>query len=332
MFLHNDMLFFLWKPTMPFDTLSHRLETRLKMRHYVLLVAMDQHRSVTRVAQQLALTQPTVTRVLADIEEIFMTPLFLRTRRGLEPTPAGQVVIARARLAVRDNQELQQELLAVQGGRQGRLRLGLIPYVSSPTLDAVWHHLFAIKPRLTLLAHEDTTHNLIAGLRGRTLDCAVCRFSHESTDDDLVQALLYHQRPHLVVAKGMARLFARHRPPDIARLSEMDWIFPPPDTPIRHIIDNIFASAGRTVPIPMMEAVAARSIASALALLPRGITILPNDIAQAVALSGAVDVLPEALPWELPPVGLAWLKNSPKAGLAAELARHVMAAGQHSGH
>lgn len=305
------------------DPLAHRLETRLKMRHYALLVAMDRHRSITRVAEQLSLTQPTVTRALADIEDIFMTPLFLRNRRGLEPTPAGEVVLARARLAMADNAALQQELQAVSAGRQGRLRIGVIPYVSTHMLDAAWQHLFALRPRLALLAHEDTTHNLIQAVRGRTLDCAICRFSHDNTDDDLVQQLLYHEQACLVVARPSAGRLANRAALDIAQLAEMDWIFPPSDTLIRQMINAIFAAAGRTVPVPLMEAYAPRTIASALRQLPRGVTVLPRDVAQAVAATGAAEVLPQPLPWSLPPVGLAWLRDSPKAAVIAALAAAV---------
>lgn len=309
-------------PSSP-DPLAHRLETRLKMRHYALLVAVDRHRSITRVAEQLSLTQPTVTRALADIEDIFMAPLFVRHRRGLEPTPAGVVVLARARLAMADNAALQQELQAVHVGRQGRLRIGMIPYVSTQALDATWQHLFALRPQLALLAHEDTTHNLVQAVRSRTLDCAICRFSQDSTDGDLVQQLLYHQQARLVVARSGAGRLAKQAALDIPELAGMDWIFPPSDTPIRQMINAIFAAAGRTVPVPLIEAYAPRTIASALQQLPRGITVLPGDIAQAVASMSGAEVLPQPLPWSLPPVGLAWLRDSPKATVIAALAAAV---------
>jgi DNA-binding transcriptional LysR family regulator len=303
------------------DALALRLETRLKLRHYVLLLAVERHRSITRVAEQLSLAQPTVTRALADVEDIFMTPLFVRSRRGLEPTMAGEVVLARARLAVADSRALQQELHAVNAaGLQGRLRIGVIPYAATQTLDAAWQHLFAQQPRIALLAHEDTTHNLVVAVRQRALDCAICRFSHDSTDDDLVQQLLYRQEAFVVVSKASAARLARQPTLDISRLADLDWIFPPADTPIRQMIDSVFAAAGRSLPVPLLEAYAVRTVASAMRHLPRAVTVLPRDVAQAVAATGAAEVLPRPLPWSLPPVGLAWLRDSPKAAVIEALA------------
>lgn len=299
--------------------LAEALENRLKLRHFNLLVALAHHRSITRVADALGSSQPTVTRALADIEEIFRVPLFTRTGRGLEPTLAGEVVIARARYAVAESQALLRELDGVRVGRQGRLRLGVLPYASTDILDAAWQYLFSCSPRLTVEATEDVTGNLLAKLRDRALDCAICRFTQNEVDDDLQQVLLYQQKPRLVAAKPSIALLTRYAQGDIAKLADMDWIFPPTDTPIRHVIDALFSSAGRRAPVPLLEAYAVRTIASALRRLPRGITVLPDDIAQAVADSGAAEVLPLELPWTLPPIGLAWLKGSPKEAVIASL-------------
>src|SRR6202012_5748201 len=101
-------------------------------------------------------------------------------------------------------------------------------------------------------------------------------------------------------SRPSATLLARRKSLDIGQLSEMDWIFPPSDTPVRSMIDAVFAAAGRQVPVPLVEAYALRTIESALRQLPRGVTILPSDIAHAVAAGGAAVVLPQPLPWNPP--------------------------------
>jgi DNA-binding transcriptional LysR family regulator len=79
------------------------------------------------------------------------------------------------------------------------------------------------------------------------------------------------------------------------------------------------------MPPPALEAYAVRTIASALRTLPRGITVLPDDIAQAVCAGGAAVVLPQVLAWSLPPVGLAWLRGSSKIALIDGLRRALLA-------
>jgi DNA-binding transcriptional LysR family regulator len=313
----------------PLPDVVRAIDARLKLRHYRLVVALDRHRSITRVAEILGSSQPTVTRALADIEDIFHAVLFERTGRGLEPTPAGRVVIARAAHAIAENDELLIELDGVRAGRQGRLRVGVLPYASTRVLDSTWSYLFSLRPKIATVSMEDVTGNLFAALRARALDCAICRFSHNDQgmpgEEAIEQVLLYQQQPRLVVAQPSAALLTRFPQVDIAKLADMDWIFPPVETPIRCMIDAIFSAAGRRVPVPTLEAYAVRTIASALRNLPRGITVLPDDIAQAVCVGGAAQVLEQALPWSLPPVGLAWLRNSPKIDLIDGLRRAILA-------
>ncbi|QHI99679.1 LysR family transcriptional regulator [Xylophilus rhododendri] len=302
----------------PQSTLVGAVESRIKLRHYRLLLALDRHRSITRVAEALDISQPSVTRALAEIESTFRTVLFARTGRGLEPTAAGEVLIARAAYAIAENQALLSELDSVQAGRQGRLRVGVIPYASTRVLESTWSHLYALRPRVAVMSVEDLSGNLTAALRRRELDCAICRFAERGTgaeDDGLEQVLLYQQQPRLVVARPSAALLTRFPEVDIAKLADMDWIFPPADAPIRAMLDTLFSAAGRRPPVPALEAYAVRTVATALRTLPRGITVLPDDIAQAVCVGGGAEVLPQALPWSLPPVGLAWMRGSPKTAL-----------------
>ena len=80
--------------------LSRVLRSNLRLRHLQLLVALDQFRHLGRAAGFLSLTQPAVSKTLAEIERLFGVPLFTRSTRGTEPTAAGaSVVRLRIRLA-----------------------------------------------------------------------------------------------------------------------------------------------------------------------------------------------------------------------------------------
>ncbi len=303
---------------MPTPSLSW-LAARLKLRHFSVLIELDRTRSVTRAAEQQGLAQPTLTRSLGEIEAIFMTPLFTRGRRGLEPTPAGQLVLARARLALADAGALGQDLEALGSGLQGRLRIGVIPFLSHHTHDAMWQHLLSLSPRMGFVAEESTTDVLQKALLERKLDCAICRFTPAGAQAGLEQQFLYHQEPRLVVSRNAAERLAQ-RGLDWDALAAMKWIFPPHHTPVREMIHSIFASSGQSVPMPFMEAYANKILASVLRHMTDAITILPDDIAQEVAdLSGA-RVMPQRLQWNLPPVGMVRLRDTTHAALVEELA------------
>jgi DNA-binding transcriptional LysR family regulator len=294
-------------------TLQH-LTPRLKLRHFALLAELERQRSVSRAAEHLGLSQPTVTRALGEIESIFMTPLFTRSRRGLEPTPAGLLVLARARVALADAQSLGQDLAALGTGLQGRLRIGVLPFLARATQDAVWQHLLAVRPRLGFVVEEATTHALVQAVRARTLDCAICRFTSASAEAGLAQEFLYTQEPRLVVSRAAAQRLLR-RGLDWDAFVSLHWIFPPEDTPIRQMIHAIFASAGQPVPVPLLEAYAQKTLVSVLRHMPDAGTILPDDIAQEVADASGARVMPQRLQWNLPPVGVVRLHDAANAAI-----------------
>lgn len=300
-------------------TLQH-LVPRLKLRHWALLVELDRHRSVSRTARQLGLSQPTVTRALGDIESIFMEPLFVRGGRGLEPTPAGALVLTRARVALADAESLGQDLEALATGMQGRLRVGVIPFLSQLTQDQVWQHLLSVQPRLGFVVVEETTHNLLQAVQSRTLDCAICRFTPDGADAGFEQQLLYTQEPRLVVSRAGARRLLK-RGLDWEAFASLHWILPPTDTPIRQMIQSIFASAGQPVPVPFMQAYAHNTLVSVLRQMPDAITILPADIAQEVADASGACVLPQRLQWNLPPVAVVRLRGAAHSVIVDALTR-----------
>jgi DNA-binding transcriptional LysR family regulator len=296
-----------------------RLSSRLKLRHFALLTELDRQGSVSRAAQRLGLAQPTVTRALAEIEGIFMTPLFLRSRRGLEPTPAGEVVLARARNALAEAAALERDLAAVEAGFRGSLRIGVIPYLSNNTHDALWRHLLGLQPALRYELQESTTDRLVEAVKARRIDFAICRSTAAKRGDGLVQQHLYKQEPRLVVSgKAAKRLVGRGL--DWEAYAAMRWLLPPLQTPMRDMIQAIFASVGRPEPAAVLESYAEKTLKSLLRQLPDAITILPDDIAAEVADAAGATVLPERLQWNLPPIGLVRLEGVGTAQVIDQIA------------
>lgn len=299
------------------DKLVHNLVSRLRLRHLPLLLALARQRSVSRVAAELNLSQPAVTKTLREIEDIFMVPLFTRTRRGLEPTPTGRAVLAHARLTLADADALGRELAAIEAGLSGRLRLGVIPYISRGVLDTACTFGLVQTPRVSVLVREGTTDELVGALREHELDCVIAR-TFFAPGADIVQQPLYREEPALVVPTAAATRLARGAL-DWHRLAERDWILPPPNTPIRRTINTIFAVAGVAQPTPMVETYSIKTMATLMRRHPAATTIVPRAVAGELAESGEAITLPHVLSWDLPPVGVMWRRQPVEDDMVAAL-------------
>jgi len=307
------------------DKLLHNIVSRLRLRHLPLLLALERQRSVSRVAAELNLSQPAVTKALREIEDIFTTPLFTRTRHGLEPTATGAAVLAHARMALADAEALGRELAVIEAGLRGRLRIGAIPYTARAVLDAALAYGLDRSPRLSVLVTEGTTDELVNALRQHELDCVIAR-SFYLAGEDIIQQPLYREEPVLVVPSRAAARLSRGAL-DWRRLAELDWILPPVHTPVRRTINTMFAVAGVAPPLPIVETYSNKAMATLLRSQPQSITIVPRSVAAELIEPGDAATLPFSLSWDLPPVGVMWRRESQEnelvTGLVAALRQAV---------
>ncbi|KAI1690947.1 HTH-type transcriptional regulator GbpR [Ditylenchus destructor] len=126
--------------------------------------------------------------------------------------------------------------------------------------------------------------------------------------DRLVQEAIHEQEPCLVVGAKNVRRLSRG-PLDWARLAQLDWILPPPNTPMRRTYNAIFVGAGVQPPLPILETTSIRSIETALRQEPNAITIFARDVVAGMEGAGHLAALPHRLSWNLPPVSFFTLKE-----------------------
>jgi len=96
------------------------------------MVAIAEAESVTAASQTLNLSQPALTRNIAEVEDELGIQLFYRLPRGISMTEHGSHFIREAKRILGEVEDLVEELSGERGKLSGRLRIGLISdgYVS----------------------------------------------------------------------------------------------------------------------------------------------------------------------------------------------------------
>lgn len=291
-----------------------RLANRLRHRHLVLLANIAKHGTLTRVAAATGVSQPAATKALAELEDIFGAPLFLRTGRGMQPTPLGELALVRARRMQGDLDLWAREVEALHDGRAAHLHVGVVPYVSSALLTAAIGRLHQ-RHGVTLTLHRATTDHLVPMLRRQELDCIISRATSTVAQDDLTHRVLYRQRPRLIAHSRLAQRLAR-RAPDWAAVARMDWVLPAVNTPTRQLIVEHFIRAGLRSPAPVLEAYSTDVIEGMLSANPALVSVVPEDIARELCQRGKLGMVPWDFGWELPPINL--IRRWREQALAAE--------------
>jgi DNA-binding transcriptional LysR family regulator len=274
----------------PPAVLEHALATRLKLRHLELVLAVAQHRSLSRVARELGLSQPAVTTALRQVEEIFDTQLFHRASGGMLPTSAGEAVIGYAKRSHSELQATTKALASIAAGHAGRIRLGVAHGTSQTLLTAAFTHLVAGQERVAVVTREGTTDELVRALMDRELDCAIGR-SYDGDSPGVIQHALYPQEGCLLTAAPTARRLSRGEL-TLAHLAGLDWVMPPANTPMRRAYNAMFTSAGIAPPTPILETISRRAVSTVLRVCPNAIAILSREVANDLAGNGDCAVLP----------------------------------------
>src|SRR2546430_5562305 len=103
--------------------------------------------NVSRAAEAMFVTQPTLTARLHALERELGEPLFARTRRGMKLTDAGRAFLPYAERAMRAVRDGRQALADARSASAGRLVLGAAPAVSTYVLPALLQRFSGAYPR-----------------------------------------------------------------------------------------------------------------------------------------------------------------------------------------
>ncbi|MBV9840413.1 MAG: LysR family transcriptional regulator [Sphingomonadaceae bacterium] len=146
----------------------------LSLRKLGQLVALAEEKNFTRAAERLGMTQPSLSRSIAELEQACGLRLFDRGRLGITLTAAGADLVADARQILGQVAAIEQNLLLQSRGEAGRVAIGLGPLAASYLLAPLLAECLARWPTLKITASIDTTNALIEKVLDGRLDFCVC--------------------------------------------------------------------------------------------------------------------------------------------------------------
>src|SRR5207245_24384 len=117
--------------------------------------------SVSRAAEALFITQPTLTARLHGLERELGTPLFLRTPHGMRLTDAGKAWVPYAERALRALAEGRDALEQVKSASAGHLVIAAAPAVSTYLLPQLLEKFVATHPRVEVSVRTGHSEDIV---------------------------------------------------------------------------------------------------------------------------------------------------------------------------
>ncbi|GAB7545137.1 LysR family transcriptional regulator [Cupriavidus sp. 8B] len=137
----------------------------MELRRLAHLVALADVRHFARAAEQVHLSQPAFSRSIQSIENDLGIRLFDRVVGGVQPTPAGEFVIKRARALLFDARCLQRDVDLYRDGHLGDTAFGAGPFPAATLLPKALSELRRRYPRVGLRVEESNWQQLLERLR-----------------------------------------------------------------------------------------------------------------------------------------------------------------------
>ena len=234
--------------------------------------------SLSKASDRLRIAQPALSRQIKLLEHELRTPLFVRHGRGMVPTEAGQVLLERTSMVVRQLEQARADVLSVAGRPCGRVVVGMVPTIGSALALILARHVVRDLPGVTLRMVEAYGGYLIDGLHRGEIDMAVVYGPTAGLHLDA--ETLRHDDLFAVGAAGSG--LAADSAVDLAWLAGQPLVLPSVPHALRFLIDEAFGATGCDARV----VVEADSFGAMLDIVAGGIgiTLLPY-----YAVAGQID-------------------------------------------
>jgi DNA-binding transcriptional LysR family regulator len=145
----------------------------MDIRDYEYIVAIAEHGSISRAAQQLFITQSALTRFLQRTETQTGVPLFHRKGNQFLLTEAGQQYVETGRIIMHLDRQLSDKLMQEQQLHKSRIRIGYGMGRTDDFIENIFPAFFEQYPDIQIKAKGDTSRKSMMALQNGEIDLAV---------------------------------------------------------------------------------------------------------------------------------------------------------------
>ncbi|MEO3386491.1 LysR family transcriptional regulator [Mesorhizobium sp. CAU 1741] len=276
-------------------------------------IALARARHFGRAAEELGITQPTLSAAIKQLEGELGVMLVQRGSRFQGLTPEGEQVLTWAQRITGDARTMKEEMRAARHGLSGRLRIAAIPtaLAMTPLLTTPFR---ARHPGVTFTILSRTSVEVLSLLGNFDVDAGITYLDNEPLGR-VTSVPLYAERYQLITASGNP--LSERDKVTWAEVAELPLCLLTPDMQNRRIIDQHLAEAGAAAR-PTLEA---NSMIVLFSHIRTGkwASIMPLNLAETFGFAEPIRAIPIVEPDASHLVGLVAAAREPHTPLVAAL-------------
>jgi DNA-binding transcriptional LysR family regulator len=155
---------------------------------------------MAKAAKRLTISQPVVSKVIADLEGVLGVQLFDRSPQGVEPTPYGHALLKRSIAIFDDLRTSVEEIKFLADPTSGELRIGSTEPLLAGFGATVMERLWRQHPRINFRVADANSATLLAReLPDRRVELAIVPLVGAFVSDELQATILFRDNLRVVV-------------------------------------------------------------------------------------------------------------------------------------
>ena len=229
---------------------SDRIGRRLKLRDLHVLLAVAKSGSMAKAAADLAISPPSVSKAIADVEHAVGLRLLDRGALGIEPTIYGRALLKCGATVFDELRQGVKELEFLIDPTAGVLRVGCTETMAAGFASHVSNQLALQHPRAVLHVVPGDSISLVNRVRERTIDLMLGSVFGLTLEQDISSEFAFDDQ--FVVVSGAESKWVRRRKLKLVDLIDEPWVLPPPDSLPALGLAQVFQALRLDSPSPRM--------------------------------------------------------------------------------
>lgn len=244
-----------------------------RLKYFVKIVDVG---SLTQAAEVLHIAQPALSQQLATLEGELKQQLLIRTKRGVQPTEASNILYAHAQTILRQCEQAQSAVNSAGQAMSGQVSLGLASGSTAAQLALpLLQTLRDQQPGILLSLHENSGAALAGQVANQTLDMAMVYGAKMPAG--LHTVALMREDLYLVATRAVPHPGNSVELLDVARLN---LFLPREGDAVRNQLEE--AMALRKLAVNVVGEIESSGALSAAIAGGLGATVLPESVARAM--------------------------------------------------
>lgn len=286
-----------------------------------LFAAVCETRSIARAAEQANIVGSAISKRLAQLEDTVGTPLLVRRRRGVEPTPAGESLLEHARTMLASSEQIERDMAAYALGVRGQVRILATASVMAESLadDVAAFLQVPAHHDIQVSMEERVSPDVIRGIKEGVASVGIC---WDAADLTGLQSRGYRS-DHLAIVVHPSHPLARHETLSFEQTLDYEHVSLPVHSAVQVLLQRAAALKGKTIVhrviVSNFEAVL-RVVRANLA-----ISVVPREVAEPYARTHGLCVVPLLDAWASRRFAICFRDASALSAAAQLLVSHLAA-------